>query len=128
MAREALAHPLGDRAAGRVGTVRHNSSYLSEGLRPSDSPTPSLARRCAASLRSGGSLRSLAMREPHVHTVARSALRRLAPLRWLAALARDARPSCPHRRSLGAAPPRSAPVARCARSRCANLLFYRVTA
>jgi hypothetical protein len=32
--------------------------FLSEGLRPSDSPTPSLARRFAGSLRSGGSRRS----------------------------------------------------------------------
>src|SRR6266508_4665496 len=34
----------------------------SEGLCPSDSPTPSLARRCAASRRSGGSLATLARR------------------------------------------------------------------
>src|SRR5262249_43209300 len=45
--------------------------------------------------------------------VARSALRRLAPLRWLAC---GARSPPTRRRSPGAAPPRSAPVARSRRS------------
>ena len=69
-------------------------SSSSEGLRPSDSPTPSLARRFAASLRSGGSLRCARSR-PSVHGSRRCA-RSLCPgcgdLRWLgfAALARCA--------------------------------------
>jgi hypothetical protein len=36
------------------------TSNLSEGLRPPDPPAPSLARRFAGSLRSGGSLAALA--------------------------------------------------------------------
>src|SRR4029079_11374219 len=41
---------------------------LSEGLRPSDSPARSLARRCAGSLRSRGSLAALARANGYVHS------------------------------------------------------------
>jgi len=67
------------------------NNYLSEGLRPSDSPAGALTRRCAGSFRSPGSLamlarattpafapRTLPYSRPH------SPLRRLVPVAWLA--------------------------------------------
>ena len=44
----------------RRGYKRGRAASLTEGLRPSDSPTRALARRCAGSLRSRGSLATLA--------------------------------------------------------------------
>src|SRR5213592_2670867 len=72
--RQRLAHRLAERIAAWIAdrpeaegerVLGHSVSsrvvtILSEGRRPSDSPSPSLARRYAGSLRSGGSLRSLA--------------------------------------------------------------------
>src|SRR5260221_7360873 len=82
----------------------------------SDSPTASLARRFAASLRSSGSLRCarslVCVGLPY--SLTRSALRRLAPFVWLASLRSLAgmrrTPLQPH--SLGASPPRSVRLAR----------------
>ena len=99
------------------------ATILSEGLRPSDSPTRSLARRCAGSLRSRGSLRcarsrrhrDFAARDPfHTHSLAASdgSLRFVGlPRRsgssreggWLASLRSLA--SSPHRRQ-----PRTCPT------------------
>ena len=66
--------------------------FLSEGLRPSDSPTRSLARRFAGALLSRGSLRCA--RSPRLgtsspgppYTLSRAPLRRRAPFAWLASL------------------------------------------
>src|SRR5580765_3395210 len=81
--------------------VRVHLLVLSEGLRSSDSPTRSLARRCAGALRSRGSLAaarsrtpSAGSRPPHSlirgasplglpDTLSRAPLRRRAPFAWL---------------------------------------------
>src|SRR6188508_3025746 len=102
------------------------SLSYSEGLRPSDSPTRSLARRCAGALRSRGSLATLARgcgASPLglAYTLSRAPLRRRAPFAWLA---RDARSRlwgfAPrtrlHALSRAAAPARSVRVARSRRS------------
>ena len=50
------ASPLGLPCTLSRAPLRRRAPFLSEGLRPSDSPTRSLTRRCAGALRSRGSL------------------------------------------------------------------------
>ncbi len=71
-----------------------------EGLRPSNSPTRALARRCAGALRSRGSLAALARAFPTPalelpYTRSRAPLRRRAPFAWLARGARIYRGASP---------------------------------
>src|SRR4051812_33351126 len=80
------------------GVRSHGAPNLIEGLRPSNSPTRSLARRCAGSRRARGSLTAFA-RTPHQ------------------TLIDGRRPSnSPTRSSLAAAPAHAGPVARSRRS------------
>ena len=60
-----LSRGYRERLQERVGRT---ISYSSEGLRPSDSPTRSLARRFAGSLRLRGSLRSARSRSAGSHS------------------------------------------------------------
>src|SRR5215831_9241930 len=96
-------------------------------------PTRSLARRCAASLRSRGSLAALArvvgsLRPRTPYSLSRSALRRLPPFARLARCARSrcrfASPPDPLLAlSLGAAPPPSVREARSLRSLALSVRF-----
>src|SRR5262245_49740641 len=76
------------------GDARGFVDFISEGLRPSDSPTRSLARRFVGALRSRGSLAVLARDSGAAplglpDTLARAPLRRRAPFAWLARRARS---------------------------------------
>ena len=126
--RHGSARRRGSRGRPAPDSARHPLRFLTEGLRPSDSPTRALARRFAGSLRSRGSLAAarsltsypgaLAPRTPH--TRSRSPLRRLAPIAWLTRY-RSFADVCPrgfaprtprHALSLAASPARSDRVAR----------------
>src|SRR5919198_1116310 len=127
------------RVAHSLSLVRSSLRFIvySEGLRPSNSPTRSLARRFAGSLRSRGSLavaRSLVLTFHCLfrgasplqlpYTLTRSPLRRLAPFAWLTRCRSFARPYVSlfiprgfapptplHAHSLAASPARSVRVA-----------------